>query len=36
MVGDAIRWLLYRGEIRAGRAAQLAGKFPPALEWLVA
>jgi dihydroflavonol-4-reductase len=33
MIADAIRWFLYCGEIRAGRAAQLAAKFPPAPEW---
>jgi dihydroflavonol-4-reductase len=36
MVSDAIGWLLYRGEIRADRAAQLAGNFPPDPEWLAA
>ncbi len=33
MVSDAIRWLLYIGEIKADRAAQLADKFPPDPEW---
>jgi hypothetical protein len=33
MVADTIRWLLFVGEIKDGRAAQFADKFPPRPEW---
>jgi dihydroflavonol-4-reductase len=33
MAGDAIRWLLFRGELKANRAKILAEKFPPDPAW---
>lgn len=33
MVRDAIRWLLYIGEIKDGRAAAFGHKFPPDPSW---
>jgi dihydroflavonol-4-reductase len=36
MVSDTIRWLLHIGEIKTNRAAQIADKFPPNPEWVMA
>ena len=33
MVSDAIRWLLFMGEVKAGRAAALSERFPPDPNW---
>jgi hypothetical protein len=33
MVRDAIRWLLFIGEIKKERAAVLTPQFPPDPEW---
>jgi dihydroflavonol-4-reductase len=36
MVSDAIRWLLHIDKIETNRAAQIADKFPPNPEWVIA
>jgi len=36
MLSDAIRWLLYIGEIKEDRASAIANDFPPLPEWVSA